>query len=521
VIKRFFKHKHNLLSVFPILSLGALISDIWRNSPHQIIQHDLSSFISSSNQFLIDQTIYSSFFNINPPFLFIFYISYGKIFGYSILGLKLLNILLILLHFTLLYKILESKTNRIITFFAFNFAVVFAYTRNIYGMFLPSESLGTFFMLLALYLCTKKDLTWVKIYIIAFLIALATQTKEIYVFTLLFALYACYEQHRSKYSNLINLVIGYAFTNFLIFFFLFSHHELDDYLDVLQLKQDRFQIPNLKISIVTWVGFLQNQLAMIGLLTALILFAALCLVIRKYKGVIFSKNLFSNSHPGNSFFVLMLIAHTSVLLGLFWGNRDFVAGHVTIAMIFSLILFISSVIQIISRYLLHSQRSRLLLTVLVIVSLGINISFGNVYRPEIISTSFSRENNNYTIIKDEKLESGSCIQQAYGWNSGAVYLYTGLKPCSKYFLLNLIMSDRKRLLEFKRSLISHPPKAIIYDTSGPDLDWFSFERDYFSYGVVLKNCYVKIDDSDVFLARFQDDSQKACLSKFVEFSSRE
>jgi hypothetical protein len=95
--------------------------------------------------------------------------------------------------------------------------------------------------------------------------------------------------------------------------------------------------------------------------------------------------------------------------------------------------------------------------------------------------------------------------------SGGDYLYTGIKPCSRYFLLNLIIKDSLRLNEFKWNMVSHPPSAIIYDNSDADLDWQEFEHNFFDYSKILKNCYLNVPDSDVYVARFLVLSQSKCI----------
>ena len=116
------------------------------------------------------------------------------------------------------------------------------------------------------------------------------------------------------------------------------------------------------------------------------------------------------------------------------------------------------------------------------------------------------------VIERKNFMPESCIQNAYGWNSGAANFHTGYRPCSKYFLLNLIIADKKRLLEFKADMISSAPRAIIYEIdSGPDLNWKIFEKEVFPYQTILQICYDKAKGSDVYFAKFEGFSQGLCI----------
>ena len=238
-------------------------------------------------------------------------------------------------------------------------------------------------------------------------------------------------------------------------------------------------------------------------------------MLRKFNTSLFLGYSFDSFTTKNYILLLFLITHLAILIGLFWGNRDFVAGHVTITILFPLILFISSFIVSIVKISSLGRGQVFLLYSLIAFAFVNNIYSHNFYQTKEQTQSVSKELSNYQTIRDKGLEEGSCIQNAYGWNSGAAYFYTGIKPCSKYFQLNLIISDHQRLMEFKQSLIDYPPAAIIYEIwSGPDLDWEDFEKRYFPYHSVLQNCYSKSVNSDVYFAKFRSDNQQHCLMKF-------
>lgn len=498
-----------VMNVVSFSFLLRLLIEVWNNSPKDIIPLDLSSFIASANQFLIDQTLYSSFFNINPPFLFEFYILFGKLFGFGFLGLKILNVALVFGHFFFLKRILLRLNNQMIAFFAFNFAIALAYTKEAYQMFLSSESIATWFMLFALYLTTNTFLKIRTIIFIGVLIAFAMQTKETYAFLIIFAIFACWCQDNSKFRKIWTLIITVFLTNLSIFLFLFCFNELDDYWNVLDLKKNRFQLSDWKNSIITGIVFINRHIQLSGYFTIIVFTILIYLgAVRSSKSSIFSLD-FSSS---NYLLFLFLLSYAAIFVGLFWGNRNFANGHVFITFLFPYILLMSFGFEYLMRYSQIERRTSYLVYAILVSTILINLVEHNWHQSVGNSENVSRQLHNYKVIERKNFMPESCIQNAYGWNSGAAYFHTGYRPCSKYFLLNLIIADKKRLLEFKADMISSAPRAIIYEIdSGPDLNWKIFEKEVFPYQTILQICYDKAKGSDVYFAKFEGFSQGLCI----------
>ena len=104
-----------------------------------------------------------------------------------------------------------------------------------------------------------------------------------------------------------------------------------------------------------------------------------------------------------------------------------------------------------------------------------------------------------------------CIQVAYGWNPGAVYLYTGRLPCSSNFLANLVASDPDAQVQLRRDLVSRPPQVIIYDVNGADMDTGAYEATIFPYSAVIDQCYLPTEIGSVFRARSTLDTMSRCI----------
>ena len=56
---------------------------------------------------------------------------------------------------------------------------------------------------------------------------------------------------------------------------------------------------------------------------------------------------------------------------------------------------------------------------------------------------------------------------------------------------------------------------VFLDNSGADLNWKEFERKIFPYSIALKECYLNIEKSDVYLAKWPNNIQRECLKNII------
>src|SRR3990167_4993245 len=75
----------------------------------------------------------------------------------------------------------------------------------------------------------------------------------------------------------------------------------------------------------------------------------------------------------------------------------------------------------------------------------------------------------------------------YGWGVGKSYFYSNRKPCTRFFLANIL--PEKHNNEYRTSLINNPPAVIVYTLGGADLNTENFEKNVFNFTDVLKDCY--------------------------------
>ena len=506
----------NLFQFFTFIVFFAFLFDIWRNSPSIILTHDVSDFIAESNQFLIDGTLYSSFFNINPPFLIFFYVIWGSLLGFGLFGLKTLNIILITAIFFIFYRILLKYGQKSFILIVFNIGVALAYTRNAFQMFLPSESIGTLMALVLLYLSLRGFEKLIWLVPVGILSALSMQTKEVYAFTILTPILVCLFYQKRRYVKLSVLLSSFLGTNLILMFLLYLFGELDSYLDVINLKSHSFRPSDWKNTLLTSVVMIHKQFQFFGEIFAV--FCILLAILGFYKNRKNADVKFSDYSKRRSFFYFICTAVNwlAISIGIIWQRKDFTNGHVIITVLFPFLLFAYFGLA----YLFNSLdfkgiQLNLSLLFMILPIIYTIYSNGNHLQTGITDQELNRNLRNYTLVKNLELSSNDCIQNAYGWMSGSAYLYTGMKPCSRYFLINLIVNDKSRLDEFRSTMVSHPPRAIIYDNSGADLNWKEFERKIFPYSIALKECYLNIEKSDVYLAKWPNNIQRECLKNII------
>ena len=126
-----------------------------------------------------------------------------------------------------------------------------------------------------------------------------------------------------------------------------------------------------------------------------------------------------------------------------------------------------------------------------------------------------------------------CSISVYGWGSGSFYLYSKSKPCTKYFLPNLVSSERMAI-DYKSELEQNPPRVINYGCldylSCSDLDISEFETLVFPYSKVIADCYLSIateqllpldaNSFHLFISRYHKKSDQSVCIKAVTSASK-
>jgi hypothetical protein len=89
----------------------------------------------------------------------------------------------------------------------------------------------------------------------------------------------------------------------------------------------------------------------------------------------------------------------------------------------------------------------------------------------------------------KRVPADDCILHVYGWHVASTYIYSQRKPCSRFFLPNIVGQDWQKE-EYQKSILENPPGAIVYGIGGADLNIKRFEQETINISLILEKCYV-------------------------------
>ena len=124
-----------------------------------------------------------------------------------------------------------------------------------------------------------------------------------------------------------------------------------------------------------------------------------------------------------------------------------------------------------------------------------------------------------------------CTISVYGWATGQYFFYTNSRPCSRYYIPNLVVSQWMTS-EYRQELILNPPRLINYGCldyrTCSDLDVSEFESVVFPYTALIRECYLSVDnhqninpvgnnaDPGLYVSLYASAAEQSlCISKLV------
>lgn len=87
-----------------------------------------------------------------------------------------------------------------------------------------------------------------------------------------------------------------------------------------------------------------------------------------------------------------------------------------------------------------------------------------------------------------KTKPDECILSVYGWGSAETYLYSERKPCTRFVIPTLVGAPWQAE-EYRNSILSNPPQAIIYSHAGADMNVENFEEKVINLPSIISACY--------------------------------
>jgi hypothetical protein len=192
-----------------------------------------------------------------------------------------------------------------------------------------------------------------------------------------------------------------------------------------------------------------------------------------------------------------------LFLGLLFQQKSF-SSHYLLALYLPTLI---AMLLVLYKFLLRFEESvlyfNLILTIVLILSIFFSPpKFGKIVSMSKASTwiqNFEKPSS----IQEYIVPGSGCMQVIFGWEAGSFYHYSNRKPCSKYFLANILQMSAKESENYIKETISNPPEKVIYDTKRADLDVSQFELRVFPWTRILSSCYYKVDFR-TFSAKFQE-----------------
>lgn len=139
-------------------------------------------------------------------------------------------------------------------------------------------------------------------------------------------------------------------------------------------------------------------------------------------------------------------------------------------------------------------------------------------RENIFAPDMETPVENYIASKTKPEE---CILSVYGWGSGETYLHSGRKPCTRFIIPTLVGASWQRD-EYRNSILTNPPQAIVYSREGADLNVDNFEKKVIDLPLIIKACYRqdmkytnngRVNIKLYFPLYQQDEDLRFCLAK--------
>lgn len=486
------------------------------------LSHDLTAYLAPVVAYIKGYGIpYLDFFDIKAPGLLMFFLPWVYVFGYSLASILALELSVTIACMSLYGYLIKELSDRRVANIYFILALLYCISSSQLHMMLQSETIGIFMILASIVFAINYGWRTHFFIVIGFILFFAGQVKEIYIFSPIAMMAWILLQKLPiivKFKNIFCLIIGCILSALVIFLFLKISGAFEAYLEVIQYKRAFFSFPP-PSSIISKSKEVMGALSInfypyfsgISLLILLVVFNP--------SGLRLSDSVDARR---NKIFQLVCLQCFAILVGFIWQMKR-PDGHYLLPIWIMWSLFSLGLIFYVLRII--QFKKNIYMRVLFLISAGIVIyplaaNVSDAFK--IISTEkwvifknwpfeSGREMQKFDYIK-KQVSDQDCIQQAYGWNSGAAYIYTNIKPCSKYFLSNLIKTGEMKSA-YKGKILGNLPAVLIYSTYGADMDAKIFEKEVIAWQDIISGCYQKTEYEDIFI--LDKRKKDACLMNFL------
>lgn len=478
---------------------------------------------------------YKNFWDIKPPMLPSVLYIWSNIFGFGFLSIRIFSIIMEVLLVVLIYLLYKKLFKTPVFEFIYLSTVLILLSSNLNTLMISTENLGLLFSIAGLLMLLKTGNGFTKFIFAGFLFFASSQSKEPYSLTIISTIPLLIKPLVQKrigifFKNTCTIILGVLLCLTVIVFYLGLLGSLNNYLEVLKFKQIFFPLTFDRLWMNLLPAIFASEHAFIefskGISLSIIIVLASFLLTNKFKKslAIDSKkytikvNSFIISDSSNiSKYVVLFYSIGSFLgfgLGATFGSHYLIQVVVPFYLIAGLsisYLFNNSV------FLLHkSKRYFFISLILLLLSTVIFLPKRPYFSSYLIKNI--KLNSEDSIHGSEKritelTTQDQCVLIVYGWGNGENYLYSRRRPCTRFFLPNIVVFDWQKT-EYKKSILENPPAAVIYHTEQSDMDTTKFEKEVINLNKILRNCYVKDSkEVTVYIPKTGDtESLKKCLN---------
>jgi len=459
---------------------------------------------------------YKDFWEIKPPVWPLVLYLWSNLFGFSILSIRIINIIVaaftILTSYLIYKKVFQTPVLEII----FISTVIIVLSPVLNSIMMPTELLGLLISMGALLALVSFRKDFPKFYLSGFLFFAASQTKEPFTFTVLTVLpvfiYALLKSGwRRLFKNLTQFLLGVLTCFVIIYIYLAAFGSVEAYVEVFRFKQVFFPFKLDRLSQNFLPGFYAAERTFTEFssgFSILIVFVALSFyLVNKFKKTL-SFNIKSSyltikpiivSNPEKLTKYTVLFYAIGSFLGFGLGGTF--GSHYLIQVVIPF--------YIIDGFLISYLFGGVMLSIFVLIPKRPYFSY---YLRENLGFHFSDNILGFEKRITELTTKDQCVLSVYGWGVSENYLYSGRRPCTRFFLANIVSQDWQKK-EYARDVIENPPAVIIYQTGAADMDIQKFESKVINISKIVQNCYIQdAKEGTVYIPKLKNvEDLKSCV----------
>lgn len=484
---------------------------------------------------------YTDYWEITPPGHYIILNSWAEFFGFTGLSVKILHIVVGILLVFFIFKILKKVLRGGYLFISSILVYFLLFSTRLTTFILPAEILALAFSVLGLYALMYIKNYNLSLMVSSFLFIFSGQIKDPYIFSILaivpVLLFELLEKKKRFIKSVIFSILGILIALAVNLVYLISTNSLESYVEVLNYKSLAFEVFDfnwLSEHYLIHLNFAKEVFFYFDypLLLPIVIFILVkiyfknknkLMLISSKKGIlgkVLKIKFDINIQKTNSW----LLAWFCLGLSIGFVIQRSLGSHYYIVGVTPLVVFPALCFNQLSAAFQNHKESKITNVFLFIIFIMfmipnkayvVDYHFERLLDLRFIPKLMIWSNNNLNIpmlVKiNENTSQSDCILDLYGWGVGTTYLYTERKPCTRFFIPNIVNQDWQRKL-YKENIIDNNPRVIIYRTTSSDMDFNRFEDTVINFPKIIRNCYLKDSEFEyLYWSKMKDEVLRECI----------